>query len=278
MRTLNEIKQAIRADFMANFALTEAYGLDTSKTFDEQFSAVSIEAIWTFIVALAIFLMESIFDTEKAALEARIAAEYPFSFSWYYNKALAFQLGDLLIFDETTYKFAYPVVDETKQIVDFVAIRQREVDGVTKLQVYAAKEGKEALTVDEKAAFEAYVRQIGAAGTHFEFISLAPDQIDLELVVTYNPQILDGTGTRLSGSGKPVEEAISAYLDGIKYSGAFSRTKLVDAIQQADGVFDVVLGDVYLNDVLTNTQTFESDSGFYAADEIGVTYTAGYDY
>lgn len=260
---------------MENFALTEAYGLDTTKTFDEQFSQVSVEAIWTYIVALAIYLLESIFDTKQTELEARIAAEYPFSFSWYYYKARLFQLGDTLIFDDTTYKFTYPLQDETKQIVDYVAVRQREVDGVTKLQVYAAKAGKAALTVDEKAAFEAYMRQIGAAGTHFEFVSLAPDELKIDLVVTYNPQALDSTGERLAGGGKPVEEAVNAYLDGIKYSGAFSRTKLVDAVQQATGVIDVVLGDVLLNDVLTATQTFESDSGFYEAVEINVVYTAG---
>lgn len=278
MRTLDEIKQAIRADFVANFALSEAYDLDTTKTFDEQFSKVSVEAIWTFIVALSIFLLESIFDAKQTQLEARIAAEYPFSFSWYYDKAKAFQLGDSLVFDESTYQFTYPVTDAAKQIIGFVAVRQREVDGVTKLQVYAAKAGKSALVVDEKAAFEAYIRQIGAAGTHFEFISLAPDQLKINLVVTYNPQLLDSTGERLAGGGKPVDDAVNAYLDGIKYSGSFSRTKLVDVVQAASGVIDVVLGDVELNDVVTNTQTFESDSGFYEAEEINVTYTAGYEY
>jgi len=278
MRTLTEIKQAIRADFMANATLTDAYGLNTSKTFDEQFSAVSIEAMWTYIVALALFLMESVFDKKQAELEARIANEYPYSAAWYYNQALLFQLGDTLVFNETTYKFSYLELNESKQVVKFAAIRQREVAGVSKLLVYAAKAAKAALTVNEKAAFEAYIRQIGAAGTHFEFISLAPDLVNLALTVTYNPQILDSTGTRLQGTDKPVVIAVNNYLNGIKYSGAFSRTKLVDAIQQAEGVLDVVLGNVHLNAVLTNTQTFESNSGFYVANVITDSYTPGYEY
>jgi hypothetical protein len=52
----------------------------------------------------------------------------------------------------------------------------------------------------------------------------------------------------------------------------------VDAVQAATGVIDVVLGDVELNDVVTNTQTFESESGFYAAEVIVVVYGAGYEY
>lgn len=274
-RTLDEIKAAIRADFVGNITLQEAYGLDATKTFDEQFSAVSLESIWTFIVATAIYLLELIIDQKQTDIESMIASDYPFSFPWYYDMARQFQLGDSLVFDETTYKFAYATPDATKQIVQYVAIRQREVSGVTKLQVYSAKANKAALSASELAAFQAYIQQIGAAGTHFEFISLAPDALTINLTVTYDPQVVGYDGTRLNGTGKPVDEAVAAYLDGIKYSGSFSRTKLVDAVQAADGVIDVVIGDVDLNGELANGQTFESPSGFFTAETINVTYTAG---
>lgn len=41
-----------------------------------------------------------------------------------------------------------------------------------------------------------------------------------------------------------MEDAIAAYIDGIRYGGVFNKTKLVDAIQAVDGVVDVILGDV----------------------------------
>ena len=277
-RTLNEIKQAIRADFVNNFTLQEAYGLDASKSFDEQFSTVSPEAIWTFIAASAIYLLEQIIDQKEHELESLIAAEYPFSIPWYFGKAFMFQLGDSLAFDETTYKFTYAATDEMKQIIKYVAIRQREMEGVTKLQVFATKEGKAALTDDELAAFEAYIRQIGAAGTHFDFVSLAPDNLTINLTVNYNPQVLSYSGERLSAGGKPVNEAVATYLDNIKYAGSFSRTKLVDAVQLADGVVDATLGDVFMNGDMMSTKAFESPSGFYVATVINVIYTPGYEY
>lgn len=277
-RTLDEIKQAIRADFVSNFTLQEAYALDASKTFDEQFSKVSIEAIWTFVVASAIYLLELIVDQKTTELESQIAAEYPFSIPWYYSRSLLFQLGDNVVFDETTYRFGYALADETKQIVKHVAVRQREMSGVTKLQVYAAKINKAALSPDEFSAFQAYIRLIGAAGTHFDFVSLAPDSLTVNLTVNYDPQLIAYSGDRLSGTGKPVNEAIAAYLDGIKYGGSLSRTKLVDAIQAASGVLDVVLGDVLLNGDLNNAQKFESPSGFFNATVITVNYTPGYEY
>jgi len=42
----------------------------------------------------------------------------------------------------------------------------------------------------------------------------------------------------------PVEDAINNYLHGIVYGGSLNKTKLVDAIQGAAGVVDVVLGEV----------------------------------
>lgn len=276
-RTLDEIKQAIRADFVANITLQEAYGLDPAKTFDEQFSQVSLEAIWTFIMASAIYLLELIIDKHKNDIESQIAVKYPFSTAWYYDRAREFQLGDSLSFDETTYKFSYATLDVSKQIVKNVAIREREILGVTKLQVYATKASKISLNDGELAAFEAYIKQIGAAGTHFQFISQDPDLLNIGLTVTYNPQIINADGTRFSGNNKPVNDAINGYLDTIKYTGSFSRTRLVDAVQLAVGVLDVVIGDVFINGELIESQRFESPSGFFAASVINATYIPGYD-
>jgi hypothetical protein len=276
-RTLDEIKQAIRADFVANITLQEAYGLDPAKTFDEQFSKVSLEAVFTFIVASAIYLFELIVDQKKAEVENMVAVEMPFSIPWYYAKSLAFQLGDLVTFDETTYKFAYPVIDETKRIVKYAAIRQREVSGVTRLQVFASKANKAALTANELNAFKAYIKGIGAAGTHFDFVSLAPDQLTINLTVYYNPQLIGGDGTSTSGGNKPVNDAIDSYLGAIKYGGAFNRTKLIDVVQAASGVYDAVLGDVRMNGDLVNTQSFESPSGFYVAATVTAIYIPSYE-
>ena len=276
-RTLTEILQALRADFVANITLVSIYGLDTSLTFEDQFSKVSFEAILTYLVASAIFLYETIVSAKSDEIESKIATEYPFSIPWYSNIALSFQLGDYLVFDENTYKFAYPVIDPEKQIIKYTTIRQRQIGGVTKLQVFATKANKAALTADELLAFSAYIFRAGAGGTHFDYISLAPDQLVINLTVYYNPQILNSTGAKLSDGTKPVEIAINDYLNGIKYGGTYNRTKQTDYVQLAEGVNDVVLGDVSVNGDLNNAQTFESASGFYQAQSIIVNYIVNYE-
>lgn len=276
-RTLNDILLAIRTDFVANIKLQSIYGLDTTLTFEDQFSRVSFESVLTYIVASAIYLYESIVSAKSDEIESQIASKYPFSIPWYSDIALAFQLGDSLLFDETTYKFNYPAIDSTKQIIKFTTIRQRQVEGVTKLQVFATKANKTALTSDELAAFSSYMTQVGAAGTHFQFISLNPDQLVINLTVYFNPQVLNSTGVSLSDGSKSVDLAIANYLNGIKYGGAFNRTKQTDAIQLAAGVNDIVLGDVKVNGDLNPAQFFESESGFYNAQSINATYKPSYE-
>ena len=275
MRSHTEILSAIRADFVANLALQEAYEIDAEKTFEEQFSQISVESALTYIVASAIYLHELIVNDKATELESKIASEYPFTKNWYKVQFLAFQLGDNLVFDEIEQKFQYPAIDESKQKVKFVAIREREVEGVSKLHVYVTTSDKAALTVGELDAFKAYAKQIGAAGTHFQFTSLAPDQLEINLVVTYNPQLLGNSGESLADGINTVNNAIAAYLDGIRYSGMFNRTKCIDSVQNATGILDAVLGGMKMNGDTVNTQSFESPSGFFNAQTINVTYTAG---
>ena len=273
-RTLTEIIAATRQAWIDNVSLQELYSLDPTKTFEEQFSVVSLESLLTYIFSYIAWLYESIVDNKAADVLAAIDARQYFTIPWYHASALAFQIGDELVYDDNTFRHGYVVVDESKRIIKYTTIRQRLVEGVTKLQVFAAKANKTAMSADELAAFSAYIVQVGAAGTHFQFISLSPDQRELNLTVYYNPQILSSSGLKLSDSSSPVDGAINAHLDAIKYAGAFNRNKLVDAVQLADGVQDVVLGDVRLNGDLKNDREFESESGFYTAQTINVTYLA----
>lgn len=274
-RTQTQILEAIRADFVSNITLQEAYGLDPEKSFNEQFSTVSLEAIWTFIVASAIYLLELIIDSKQAEIDTKINSKQAFSIPWYQQNALAFQLGDELTLNPETYQYRYPEQNEDKKIVKHASVRTRTIDGVSKLQVYIAKENKEALSSAELDAFADYYSQTGAPGTHFDFISLAPDSLTINLAITYNPQLLSASGELLSNATSPVNEAIEGYLNSLRYTGKFSRTKLIDSVQKAPGVLDALLGDVLMNGEAANVQLFESPSGFFTADSIIATYTRG---
>jgi hypothetical protein len=276
---MDEIRNVLRQAFVQNANLRLAYGLSLSKDFDEQFPATGIEALLTDLAARAVYDHEWLLEMRMAGIEAQIGAQIPFSAQWYRMKALAFQKGDAPAFDPETCRFAYPALNEDRQIIKEVAVREaRNDDNLTVLKVYAVKEGREALEKDEMAAFSGYIREIGAAGTHFVFISAPPVKVTVKCTLYYNPQVLDAEGNLLQGEGKPAVKAVDDYVKNIPYTGRFSSSRCVDAIQQAAGILDVFLERVSMDGKDGDRPPFfYSDSGFFAAD-VDFTYSAQIDF
>lgn len=274
-RTIQEISANLKESFVANETLKTIYDLDASKTFDEQFSKVSLEAILIFIFSTSAWLLEQLWDTFRVETEKRINDAYVTSRQWYYRKALEFQKGDSLEFDSKTYSYRYPVIDESKQIVKNVAVRQVVDMEVTKLKIYFSDGSKQPLTGDLRNSFETYMREIGAAGTHYLFVSEAPDPLRIHLRVYYDPLVLDSKGTRLEGDGKPVEETIETYLNTLEYGGTFYASKLVDMIQNTEGVEDVELDGTTWKGTQENRRRIDADSGsfVYEKNENDIIYS-----
>lgn len=262
-RTIEEIGKGMKQALVADATIQEAYGLVPGRTFEEQFSKVSIEATLIYVTASAIWLLEKIWDAFREETQQRIEESYVTSQAWYYAKALAFQKGDSLAFDEKTYSFRYLSEDEAKRVIKHVAIRQVTDENLTRLKVYFSGDNKQPITGDVRSSFEAYMREIGAAGTHYLFVSQAPDTLRVHLHIYYDPLVLDSTGTRLEGGGKPIEETIEKYLNALEYGGVFYASKLVDMIQATAGVRDVTLDGTTWKGTRENRRRIEADSGAF---------------
>lgn len=274
-RTIEEISTYLKTCFVGNETIQDVYGLVGGKAFDEQFSKVSIESILIYVFAASAWVLEQMWEVFRAETEQRINDAYVTSLSWYYRKALEFQKGDALVFDEKTYSYRYPVTDVGKQVVKNVAVRQVTDNDVTKLKIYFSDAGKNPLAGDMRQAFEAYMREIGAAGTHYLFVSEAPDSLRVHLRIYYDPLVLDSNGMRLDGGGKPVEEVIESYLNGLEYGGTFYASKLVDMIQNTEGVKDVELDGTTWKGTKENRRRIDSDSGafVYERNEGDIVYS-----
>nr|DAY40935.1 MAG TPA: Baseplate structural protein [Caudoviricetes sp.] len=262
-RTINEISQVIKEAFIADEVLREAYSLKTGKSFDQQFSKVSLEYRLVYVFASVVWGLEKLWDLFRVETDRQIDKSYVTSLPWYYTKALEFQNGDKLVFDEKTYSFKYPAVDDKKQVVKNVAVRQVTENGVTKLKIYFSDKDKQPLKGDLRNSFETYMREIGAAGTHYLFVSEAPDALRVHLQVYYDPLVLDSMGQRLEGGGKPVEETVETYLNSLEYGGTFYASKLVDMLQVTTGVKDVVLEGTTWKGEKANRRRIDADSGAF---------------
>lgn len=267
--------------FMADPTIIERYGFPAGASFDETFSAVSLESIWFSIVAAAIYVQETLFDAFKEDVDAKIAEAVVASIPWYHKISLAFQYGDSLVFDEKTQGFVYPVIDESKQIVKFAACR--DLGGM--VYVLASKDNGSgypaALSEAELLAFDAYLRERKPAGVLLQTVSFSPDVVRVVLSVQYDPQVLTPEGQLIADSSVyPVENAINDYLNGIVYGGSLNKTKLVDAVQNAAGVIDVSLGSVLVKSAQEIDYTevsgnnYSSVSGSFVSNNLrnGISY------
>ena len=62
------------------------------------------------------------------------------SIPWYFDKAKAFQYGDALILNPRTFGYEYAKVDTSKQLVKYVAVRDRGAS--IEMLVSAEQDGK----------------------------------------------------------------------------------------------------------------------------------------
>lgn len=239
-RSINEIKKTMTDAFMADADIREKYGLPADATFDESFSSVSLENILFYIVAACCHVLEVFFDTHKSEVDAKISRAVVASVPWYHKLALQFQYGDSLVFDDTTQQFVYAAQDTKKQVVKYVAVRDRG----TSIQMLVAGEKDsrpEPLSDDVLTAFKNYMNRVKIAGVVLAIRSLPSDTVSISATIYVDPLSIDRNGTRISDGSKPVETAIENYLKSILYGGTFNKTKLVDAIQGVEGVTDVEL-------------------------------------
>lgn len=273
-RTKQDIINAMQTDFMANSTLRNMYSFSDTDTFNAKFSSVSLERLLIYIFASASWLLELIFDDFVSEVDTRIANSVVTTIAWYYSKTLAFQNGDALVFNESTSSFGYANIDDAKKIIKYVAVREVIDSSVMKLKIYYSGANKQPLTADQQAAYESYIKTLGAAGTHYIFVSEVPDKLGVNLSIYYDPLILDSAGKRIYDNTYPVVAAINEYLNTIEYGGVLYAAKLIDKIQAVPGVKDLVLTSISHNGSIVNVRKIESVSGAfsYAPDASVIKY------
>lgn len=233
MRTIQEIKKSMTDEIMHDSILVVALGLDTSRSWEEQTSSVSIINLLLYVVAAAHHIMERIFDSFKVEVEERIAAAYPGSISWMWNRAMEFQ------YDENANAYflengVYEHVDTTsKQIIKHVAV----IEEYNTVQIKVSGENYQKLDDEQLRSFEAYMNALKFAGVKLAVSSLDSDDLTLKLRIWRNRL----TMPKDDDAKTAIETAVVNYLNGIRYGERFNKTRLMDAVQTVQGVEDVTI-------------------------------------
>ncbi len=232
-RTVKEIKDEMTAEFISNSTVVEKYGLDSTKTFEEQFSKASIESILFYVFAFCAWTVEKLFDTHKTEVTNYIDEMKPHSLRWYVNKVKDFRFGQSLIEDTDRYSDEGLTEKEIedRQIVKYAAASEQNAT----LYIKVAGSGHKPISEEQQQALTEYLAEIKDAGVRIVVRNANADKIKMSLRIFYNPMILQSNGNSLQG-GTPVIDAIQQYVENLPFNGEFRKVDLVDALQQVEGV------------------------------------------
>lgn len=241
-RTITTIYDSLIAEKNSNSVLSALQpSVDDAQTLLSDLTSTSKVARWRlmlWVVAFGIWIHEALWDETKKEIEQIAANVVPGTTRWYARIALQFQLGYQLLYLND--KFQYAQVDANAQIVKRAAAIDLNGQVLIKVAKIVSNQVTP-LTTTELAAFEAYINQIKYAGVATIIVSRNADLLKLVANVYYDPQVLDANGQIINTASKPVEDAINAYVSGLPFNGELLLSKLVDAIQAAQGVKDVVI-------------------------------------
>lgn len=237
-RSISEIKKEQTDLFVANEKVKNIYGLQNGKTFQDQFSPVSIESIFFYIVATAIWTLEKLFDIHKQEVSNIIANMKPHTARWYANVCKLFQYGDNLTTDSDKYNNEGKTDEEitASQIVTHAAVVEQEKRLLIKVAKNAGSD-LAPLSADELTAFSEYIARVKDAGVQTQIISKQADDFKLALKIHFNPLVLNSEGQRIDGQSQtPVPDAIRTFLKELPFNGVLVLAYLIDALQKIEGV------------------------------------------
>ena len=237
-------------------------------------SKVAIWRLWVYIISVAIWSLEKLFDLHRTDINKRLTELKPHTARWYRSKALAFQYGFSLSLESDKYNNQWLTEEqiEASKIIKYSAVVESKNEGRLIVKI-AGEQGDtlQPITDVQRKSFEAYLQEIKDAGVRLSVVNYQPDVLHLQMKIVYDPLVLDSNGQSITKATKPVEETIKSYLKRLPFNGELVLAHLIDALQQAEGVKIPHL-------VLAQSKNITSSGeyGAFETIEISKIPTAGY--
>lgn len=259
-RSISEIKAGITEAFISQEPIRAAYGLDAKKSFDKQFSPVSVESVMFYVVASCIWLLEKLFDRHREEVDSRIEAMRPHTLRWYVAKALAYMYEkDLIMADGVVVADYYDTTGMTaeeidkKRIVKYAVATEDNTRVILKVAKKDAKTGQPTqLKPAELAGLKHYLSQVKDAGVSVRVLNEPADTMRLELLVLYDPSVLradflteqDDEGLRemtlsraaAADGADVIAETVNNVISRLPFNGEYRNSDLLAAVQAVEGV------------------------------------------
>lgn len=250
MRSINTIFQSLLSE---KENLTTLNALTSNSITDEDTLIQKLTdgqcpewVLWLYNFAVASNVVEGLIDNSKNIISENISNLTVGTANWYITMAKQFQYGYELTLDPVTYQISYATTDVSSQIIASCTVKLIGNEIYLKVR----RIDNELLSTSELSAFESYINQIKPAGTHVFIENYEPDQITLEMDIYYYANY-DKTTIQTA-----VELAINTYLENIEYDSVILINKIIDALQNITGIYDIRVTNAEAIDSIGNSYTF----------------------
>jgi hypothetical protein len=235
-RTIEQIQSSIIANIQTTPELAQA-------------NSTSTRALWrlfSYVIAVAILLLEQIIDVFKAENETALSQAIPNTASWLTKKIFEFQYSatNPQIIQLNNLIPSYNVVDASLRIITRCSVVTTISNKVT-IKV-AKSEPPVALSSGEIGALQGYINALGVAGIQYNCVSQNADRIFINADIFYDGQYSSTIqGTTIN--------AINLFLSSLPFNGQLKISDLEVAIRNITGVSDVLINNIKVRD---NNTTF----------------------
>jgi hypothetical protein len=211
-----------------------------------------------YVQAVVISIHEQLWDLFKEDLEYIKNTAPIMSELWWIDKLTNFYQYDntdiskgVLKIDNSFVPY-YEITDDTKKIIKFTAVKQSDNSRQVNIKIAKADSDNNPvqLTVDELNSVKSFVNSLQAAGLYINVISFPPDLLKLNINIYFDGQYVQ------SNVLSEVKASIRGYLQKLKFDGTIQLIKLIDAIQNVQGVKDVLINEAQAKTELEGYTTF----------------------
>ncbi|WP_302586097.1 hypothetical protein [uncultured Alistipes sp.] len=233
MRTIDQIKESIAADFMNNEAVADLFGFPAGDNFAAHFSKVSVVNLLFYVFASAAWVVERLFETHRAEIEARIGEIIPHRAKWYKSKVLEFMQDRTLMPDTDRYDTSGMTQEEVDaaRVVKYVTADENRNASLLTVKVAGEKDGVRCcLDPEVEMQLAAYLAEIKDAGVRINLVNREADTFNCSIDIYYNPMLLPENVRR------DCEAAIRSYIANLPFNGEYTNMALIDALQAVEGV------------------------------------------
>ena len=265
--------------FAANEDVVKAYDLSPSKTYDEQFSKVSLETLIFWAFSAGIFKLETIYDDHRKEVIDLIAASEPHTLFWYSNRAKSYLHGFSLKPYSDEFDTAGASDDDlAKAHIVRYAVASEYQDTVY-LKVAGVDEAGAPVVLSESvlSGIRSYIAQIKDAGVAVRVISAPGDDLDLSLDIYMQPSLLLDTGLPSEDRQREIRKVIERNTTSLPFDGVFRPSDLVVALSQVAGVESSVVTSASSSasgedDWKEFTGFHRPSSGYYKIRSLSIAY------